>query len=133
MKLPNTIKHKLYILFLKWTLKPLIIRVHTLKRLLFSRKEFRWRNFTLDLCWRWNPQKVATKGQCFFWYNICRYLFRVRHLNCFTEWHIHIGKGKSNCLKLLQLLLTEENAKECSNYHTIALISHASKIMLKIL
>ena len=25
------------------------------------------------------------------------------------------------------------NAKECSNYHTIALISHASKIMLKIL
>ena len=25
------------------------------------------------------------------------------------------------------------NAKECSNYHTIALISHASKAMLKIL
>ena len=25
------------------------------------------------------------------------------------------------------------NVKECSNYHTIALISHASKIMLKIL
>ena len=25
------------------------------------------------------------------------------------------------------------NAKECSNYNTIALISHASKIMLKIL
>jgi len=25
------------------------------------------------------------------------------------------------------------NAKDCSNYHTIALISHASKIMLKIL
>ena len=25
------------------------------------------------------------------------------------------------------------NAKECSNYHTIVLISHASKIMLKIL
>ena len=23
------------------------------------------------------------------------------------------------------------NAKECSNYHTIALISHASKVMLK--
>ena len=27
----------------------------------------------------------------------------------------------------------EDNAKECSNYHTIALISHASKVMLKIL
>ena len=25
------------------------------------------------------------------------------------------------------------NAKDCSNYHTIALISHASKVMLKIL
>ena len=25
------------------------------------------------------------------------------------------------------------NAKECSNYHTIALISHASKVMLKVI
>ena len=25
------------------------------------------------------------------------------------------------------------NAKECSNYHTIALISHASKVILKLL
>ena len=25
------------------------------------------------------------------------------------------------------------NAKECSNYHTVALISHASKVMVKIL
>ena len=25
------------------------------------------------------------------------------------------------------------NAKECSNYHTIAFVSHASKVMLKIL
>ena len=27
----------------------------------------------------------------------------------------------------------KDKAKECSNYHTIALISHASKVMLKIL
>ena len=27
----------------------------------------------------------------------------------------------------------EGNAKECSNYHTTALISHTSKVMLKIL
>ena len=27
----------------------------------------------------------------------------------------------------------KDNAKECSNYHTMALISHANKIMLKIL
>ena len=30
-------------------------------------------------------------------------------------------------------ILKKENAKECSNYHTIVLISHASKVMLKIL
>ena len=27
----------------------------------------------------------------------------------------------------------KDNAKECSNYHTVAFISHASKVMLKIL
>ena len=27
----------------------------------------------------------------------------------------------------------KDNAKECSNYHTITLISHTSKVMLKIL
>ena len=27
----------------------------------------------------------------------------------------------------------KDNAKECSNYHTVALISHTSKVMLKIL
>ena len=27
----------------------------------------------------------------------------------------------------------KSSAKECSNYHTIALISHTSKVMLKIL
>ena len=30
-------------------------------------------------------------------------------------------------------ILKKGNAKECSNYHTIALISHTSKLMLKIL
>ena len=30
-------------------------------------------------------------------------------------------------------ILKKGNAKECSNYHTIALISHTSKVMLKIL
>ena len=27
----------------------------------------------------------------------------------------------------------KDNAKECSNYHTIVVVSHASKVMLKIL
>ena len=30
-------------------------------------------------------------------------------------------------------ILKKGNAKECSNYHTFALISHASKVMLRIL
>ena len=37
-------------------------------------------------------------------------------------------------LEMLSFILIPKkgNAKECSNYHTISLISHASKIMLKI-
>ena len=31
------------------------------------------------------------------------------------------------------LIPKKDNVKECSNYHTIALISHTSKVMLKIL
>ena len=34
---------------------------------------------------------------------------------------------------LFILIPKKGNAKECSNYHTIALILHASKVMLKIL
>ena len=33
----------------------------------------------------------------------------------------------------LEKVSFHSNAKECSNYHTIALSSHASKVMLKIL
>ena len=36
------------------------------------------------------------------------------------------GKGQFS-------LQSQGNAKDCSNYHTIALISHASKVMFKIL
>ena len=35
--------------------------------------------------------------------------------------------------KFYLLMFLLGNAKECSNYHTIVLISHASKVMLKIL
>ena len=38
------------------------------------------------------------------------------------------GKGQFSCQYQFK-----GNAKECSNYHTIALISQASKVMLKIL
>ena len=33
----------------------------------------------------------------------------------------------------LEKVSFHSNLKECSNYHTVALISHASKVMLKIL
>ena len=44
-------------------------------------------------------------------------------------------KSGENSRKSLGLYWGPEksNPKECSNYHTIALISHASKVMLKIL
>ena len=37
------------------------------------------------------------------------------------------------CHKLHVWIVLKGNAKECSNYRTVALISHASKVMLKIL
>ena len=40
-------------------------------------------------------------------------------IQCYNHYFIPISK--------------KGNAKECSNYHTIAFISHASKVMLKIL
>ena len=36
-------------------------------------------------------------------------------------------------LEKVSLIPKKGNAKQCSNYHPIALISHASKVMLKIL
>ena len=43
------------------------------------------------------------------------------------------GVLKARKLKWFAIPFFFGNAKECSNYHTIALISHASKVMLKIL
>ena len=42
---------------------------------------------------------------------------------------VAIGLKKSISIPILK----KGNAKECSNYHTIALISYTSKVMLKIL
>ena len=51
-----------------------------------------------------------------------------------------VGLHRTVQLQLLWLYWTGKgqfsekgNAKECSNYHTIALLSHASKVMLNIL
>ena len=43
------------------------------------------------------------------------------------------GVLKARILKWLAIPLKKGNAKECSNYHTVVLISHANKVMLKIL
>ena len=45
----------------------------------------------------------------------------------------HLGEGVDRKRSVFIPIPKKGNAKECSNYHTIALISHASKVMLKIL
>ena len=54
---------------------------------------------------------------------------------CCTQYASKFGKLSSGHWKRSVFIPIPEkrNAKECSNYRTIALISHASKVMLKIL
>ena len=55
---------------------------------------------------------------------------------CCTQYASKFGKLSSahRTGKHVFILIPKKgNAKECSNYHTVALISHASKVMLKIL
>ena len=58
-------------------------------------------------------------------------------LKCCTQYVSKFGKLSSGHRtgkgQFLIPIPKEGNAKECSNYHTIALISHASKVMLKLL
>ena len=53
---------------------------------------------------------------------------------CCTQYASKFGKFISGWKRSVFIWIPKKgNAKECSNYHTIALISHASKVMLKIL
>ena len=54
---------------------------------------------------------------------------------CCTQYDSKFGKLSSDHRKRSVFIPISKkgNAKECSNYYTIALISHASKVMLKIL
>ena len=58
--------------------------------------------------------------------------FKVLHSTCQQIWKTQqrpqTGKGLFSFP-----ILKKGNGKECSNYHTITLISHASNVMLKIL
>ena len=57
---------------------------------------------------------------------------KVLHSKCQQIWKTQ--QWPQDWKKSLYIPIPKKgNAKECSNYHTIALISHASKVMLKIL
>ena len=55
---------------------------------------------------------------------------------CCTQYASKFGKlssGHRTGKRVIIPIPKKGNAKECSNYHTIVLISHASKVMLNIL
>ena len=57
-------------------------------------------------------------------------------LKCHTQYASKFGKFSSdhrNGKSVFIPISKKSNAKECSNYHTIALILHTSKVILKIL
>ena len=57
---------------------------------------------------------------------------KVLHLICQQIWKTQ--QWPKDWKKSVFIQISKKgNAKECSNYHTITLISHASKVMLKIL
>ena len=57
---------------------------------------------------------------------------KVVHSICQQIWKTQ--QGPQDCKRSVLIPIPEKgNEKECSNYHTIALISHTSKVMPKIL
>ena len=57
---------------------------------------------------------------------------KVLHSVCQQIWKTY--KWLQDCKRSVFIPISKkDNAKECSNYHKIALISHTSKVMLKIL
>ena len=54
-------------------------------------------------------------------HSMCQQIWNTQQWPQDWKWSVFIPISKKS------------NAKECSNYHTIAFISHASKVMLKIL
>ena len=66
-------------------------------------------------------------SQGLFCFTLVLYQDELRHLSTQKEAY----NGRMRCL--FTFPYEYATSKECSNYHTIALISHASKVMLKIL
>ena len=74
------------------------------------------------------------------WYCYSKVLFQilkddtVRVLHSICQWIWKTQQWPQDWKRSVFILIPKKgNAKECSNYRTIALISHASKVMLKIL
>ena len=90
-------------------------------------------NLSLNLAIRssWSePQSTPGLRSCFCWlYRASPSLAAKNIINLISVLTI----WWCPCVESSLVLLKEGNAKECSNYCTIALISHASKVMLKIL
>ena len=57
--------------------------------------------------------------------------WQIFTVNSGCDWNLSVVRGL--CGLNLPLVPKKGNVKECSNYHTIVLFSHASKAMLKIL
>ena len=53
-------------------------------------------------------------------------------LKCCTQYVSKFGKLSNGHRTRKRSIPKKDNAKKCSNYHTIALISHASRVMLTI-
>ena len=81
-------------------------------------------------CWM---QLCMTMGHIFRWFSIytLRYV-KVLHSICQKIWKTQQWPQDWKRSAFIPIP-KKGNAKECSSYHTIALISHASKVMLKIL
>ena len=65
-------------------------------------------------------------------FQILKYDAKLLHSTCQQIWKTQQWQQDSK-RSIFSPILKKGNAKKCSNYCTIALISHASKVMLKIL
>ena len=58
---------------------------------------------------------------------------KVLHSTCQQIWKTQQWPQDWERSVFIPIPKKKDNAKECSNYHTITLISHAGRVMLKIL
>ena len=65
-------------------------------------------------------------------HSICQQIWKIQQFGKLSSGR-RTGKGQFSFQSQRKAVPKKGSAKECSNYRTIALISHASKVMLKIL